>query len=147
MTTSTTDTLVDPLPFTVPPEYHGIVNISFNGSKEKQVEIYKDGAFVARRCNCSGVVSEDILLRGSHCDSHSFTVKLECWDNDCGDLPLPPIELQLCGPVVGTPFTGSSPVPPSVETYLFANPTGVITDTIGITIIVQVGIDPTTDCP
>jgi hypothetical protein len=145
MATSTTDSLVGP--FTVKPEYHGIVNISFNGSKEKQVSIYKDNRVVARRCNCTGVVSENILLRGSRSDPpQTFTVKLDCLGNDCGDQPLPPIELQLCGPVVGTPFSGTDPLPPSVETYLFAHMIGDITDTIGITIIVQVGIDPTTNC-
>jgi hypothetical protein len=153
MANATTEGVIDTLSFIVPMEYHGIVNVAFLGPMMKLIQIHDSiGRVVAERKNCSGLICGDIILRGSISVDQCFSLNLYCVETFCGQPVGQPAGLQVYGPV-GT-ITGTIPppppwlpAPPSVETYLYYTGSApeLATDTICITIILQVGIDPTTD--
>ncbi|MDB5034412.1 MAG: hypothetical protein JWQ98_1653 [Chlorobi bacterium] len=139
------DSLAQPISWDMPKERHCIVNVTFHGMRMKQIQIHDSaGNVVADRRNCTGFVCGDIVLRGSEDHEQWFTLNAYCAENECGQVFMAgPAVLRVSGPVGShEPFT-----PPWVQTYLFhtgPDPESAV-DTIGITIIVQVGIDPTTD--
>jgi hypothetical protein len=145
MSISTLDCVYAPVSFVVTKKHHGIVSTSFHGLNRKRMQLRDSaGNIVADLHNCEGTVSGDIVLRGMEDVDQWFSMEVFCADGGCGTLPGDPITLNLYGPVGVPPGTATETW---VQTYLYY--TGFVPelapDTLCITIILQVGIDPTTN--
>ena len=130
------------LPVFIPSSHHALINVVFQGPLKKQVQVARsDGSLFEVIRNCGGHVTRTIVIPGSLSDQ-SYDIIVSSSEADCNAID-PNVGLldihRRSGPV-GAAMQGVS-----VMTFLYlpggADPV-TTTESIGITIVVQVGIDP-----
>lgn len=125
----------------IPRGHHSIVNAIFQGSATKTLELTEmSGRLVSFHRNCGGEMSPTTVLIGDENHRSEYRLTLNGYSYECGQHGERTNNLkQISGPVGG--FRDEV----SVETYVFARDGFITTlDTVSITIIIQVGIDPST---
>ena len=130
------------LPLFIPSGHHALVNVVFQGPLKKLVRVTRlDGEVFEALRNCGGHVVSTIVIPGSLSDQF-YDIIISCSQAGCNAVGNNPGLLDIhrySGPI------GASNMGVSAMTYIYL-PGGATpetsTESIGITIVVQVGIDP-----